>query len=154
MTTSTLPHPTPALLTEPYAARLARWFDLHPDQAPARILATSECDECGTAMVHRATADLTDSFWHATDATTTGGAVPNGQPDAETWLNWAAQHDIAAYSAAKAHRSLIGMYPWQHAHRPRPVSTADEDVAAMHASFVAAYGVEPSELVTTPVRPR
>ncbi|WP_251153668.1 hypothetical protein [Cellulosimicrobium sp. Marseille-Q4280] len=157
MTTTTLAHPTPALLTEPYADRLARWFALHPDDAESRVVDRGQCATCGTTMTRTARPDLTDSTWSADDGTLRGGVVPGGHGDGWAWLDWAAVHDVAVYSAAKAHHDLTSSWPWEHQHVPAP-RTADPDAladaAAMEASFIRTYGIHPTAPVTSPVQPR
>ena len=152
MTDATLPRPTPALLTEPYAARLARWFALHPEAAASCAVDHSLCQTCGTPMTRTARADLTDSTWAADDGTLRGGVVPGGHADGWAWLDWAAEHDVAAYSAAKAHHDLTSSWPWEHQHVPEPTRTSPADAQAMDASFRRTYGVDPDALVTVPVR--
>jgi hypothetical protein len=155
--TDTLDCPTPALLTEPYADRLARWFALRPQDAHSRIVDRSTCRTCETPMTRTARPDLTDSFWAADDGTLRGGVVPGGHADGWAWLDWAAEHDVAAYSAAKAHHDLTRSWPWEHQHVPAP-RFADPDVltssALMRASFIRTYGIDPMAMVTQPVRPR
>lgn len=155
--TTTLSHPTPALLTEPYADRLARWFALHPQDAETRVVDRGTCRTCGTPMTRTALPDLTDSFWAADDGTLRGGTVPGEHVDCWAWLDWAAVHDVAAYSAAKAHHDLTSSWPWEHQHVAAS-RDADPDThaaaALMRASFIRTYGISPMALVTEPVRPR
>lgn len=157
MTTTTLAHPTPALLTEPYAARLRRWFELHPNDAESRVVDRGQCATCGTPMTRTARPDLADSFWSADDGTLRSGLVPGGHDDGWAWLDWAAVHDVTAYSAAKAHHDLTSSWPWEHQHVPAP-RDADPDTLAsaalMRASFIRTYGTDPMTLVTEPVQPR
>lgn len=148
----------PALLTETYADRLRRWFELHPQDAETRVVDRGQCQTCGTAMTRTARPDLTDSTWAADDGTLRGGAVPGGHADGWAWLDWAAEHDVAAYSAAKAHHDLTSTWPWEHQHVPAPTPLNDPDALAdaalMDASFIRAYGIHPTAMVARPVQRR
>lgn len=79
---------------------------------PGQVLETGACVTCGVAMELRVNSRLDDSGWWVV------GPVERIDP----WQRLdelLAAGDVAAYSAAKAHRGLMGGWPWDHNHLAR-----------------------------------
>lgn len=99
------------LVDTPYRERMAAL-----GYGPGDVVDTGACEGCGVAMVRRMNARADDSHWHAVG--------PEREP-VDPWQrldDLLEAGDVAAYSAAKAHRGLLGSWPWDHHHRPVPAN--------------------------------
>lgn len=87
-----------------YHERLLAFVADHPD----RVAQRGVCRFCGVAMEDRVNEALTDHSW----------VVVGTLPPEDHWarIDHLRDHDVPAYSAAMAHRSLLGQWPWQHNH--------------------------------------
>lgn len=94
----------------------------------SRVLGTGACASCGAPMLLRATPALDDTSWTL--------AADNGvRVDDYAILDRLEARRVDLYSAAVAHRGLLGSWPWSHHHAP----ALDEASRERHSAIVAAH---------------
>lgn len=101
-----------ALVDMPYSERVAAL-----GYAPGDVLERGACGTCGVPMERRLNSRGDDSGWHLL-------AEPERIDPWERLDALLKAGDVAGYSAAKAHRDLLGSWPWDHNHLaadPKPV---------------------------------
>lgn len=105
-----------ALVDTPYSERLAAL-----GYRPGDVLERGACGTCAVPMERRVNGRGDDSHWHLL-------AEPERVDPWERLDALLEAGDVAAYSAAKAHRVLLGSWPWDHNHLAEGV----EPVPANH----------------------
>ncbi|MGJ6127311.1 hypothetical protein QN239_32550 [Mycolicibacterium sp. Y3] len=86
------------------------------------------CTVCGATLIRHWTPDGMDYAWlDETGSYRAGCGGPEGVDSIEGYLDWLRVKDIGRYSSFLAQVTLgAGLLPWQHWHRPAPVTKASD----------------------------